>query len=395
MATYKVLQDIEAEDKLLGPLTFRQFVYAGACIFLLYLAFLTISNGFPFVAPVFVLPAFLFGFLAFPWRGEQPTEVWALAKVRFHVKPRKRIWNQSGIKELVTVTAPKYVEQNFTNGLSQTEVKSRLKALASTIDSRGWAIKNVNAATYGQPGFFGQTGDSDRLVGISSLPQPVGDAQGAEDVFDPQNSRVAQKFDTMMAASAKAHRQQIVERLQENPPAAAPVPAPPAPQQLQQTQQNDYWFLNQPAQGAASVPQDAVTFNTQVVAPGSSPSVLPVSAANPTPDEERFIKQLKNEPAFSPNMHGHLHVIQPLSAQKTARQQAPAQQQSGAASTTQQTPAQPAPQVAAQTPAPKVTQTPDPAIVELARNDDLNVATIAREAQKRKEPPDEVVISLH
>ena len=29
MATYKVIQDIEAEDKLIGPLTLRQFIYAG------------------------------------------------------------------------------------------------------------------------------------------------------------------------------------------------------------------------------------------------------------------------------------------------------------------------------------------------------------------------------
>lgn len=377
MATYKVLQDIEAEDKLLGPLTFRQFIYAGVCIFLLYLAFLTINNGFGLIAPVFVLPAFLFGFLAFPWRGEQPTEVWALAKVRFYIKPRKRIWNQSGIKELVTVTAPRQVEHDYTNGLSQNEVRSRLKALASTIDSRGWAIKNVNASMYGQAGLLNGSDTSDRLIGIGSLPQPVAtDTQGTEDMLDLQNNRVAQQFDSMMAASAKAHRAEIEKRLQENTP--PPVPPPPTPQPLQQPQQpaNDYWFLNQPTQGVSTVPQDTVTFNTQVVAPGSSASTLPVAAANPTPDEEQFIKRLKNEPAFSPNMHGHLHVIQPLSVQQAAQQVKP------------QTAQQP-------TPAPKVTQTPDPAIVDLARNDDLNVATIAREAQKRKEPPDEVVISLH
>lgn len=373
MATYKVLQDIEAEDKLLGPLTLRQFIYAGICVLLIYLAFLLITNGAGLLAPLFILPALLFGFLAFPWRGEQPTEVWALAKVRFYVKPRKRIWNQTGIRELVTITAPKQIERNYTNGLSQTEVKSRLKALAATIDSRGWAIKNVNASTYAQPGLLAANdSNSDRLIGVGSLPQPIaGDAQIPEDMLDLQNSKVAQQFDSMINASAKAHRQQIEARLQDQP--AAPVPPTPQPPQTQPT--NDYWFLNQPAQGASTVPQDTVTFNTQVVAPGSSTAGLPVTAANPTPDEEQFIKQLKAEPAFSPNMHGHLHVIQPLSTQKQG---------------------QPAsPQAAPQTPTPKVTQTPDPAIVELARNDDLNVATIAREAQKRKEPPDEVVISLH
>jgi hypothetical protein len=43
-----------------------------------------------------------------------------------------------------------------------------------------------------------------------------------------------------------------------------------------------------------------------------------------------------------------------------------------------------------------VTDEPKPGILDLANNDDLNVATLAREAQKRRElPPDEVVIALH
>ena len=45
---------------------------------------------------------------------------------------------------------------------------------------------------------------------------------------------------------------------------------------------------------------------------------------------------------------------------------------------------------------PQVTQAPDPAILELASNNDLNVATLAREANKHKEElQNEVVISLH
>jgi hypothetical protein len=143
------------------------------------------------------------------------------------------------------------------------------------------------------------------------------------------------------------------------------------------------------------VQQDNVTFNTQVVAPGAPTSALPVVAATPTADEESFIKSHKNAPAFSPNMHGHLHVIQPLSAQQQPVSQPvstvpPASDDTGAGVQTQ------AQQKVENPPTPKVTPARDTAILELARNDDLNVATIAREAQKRQEPPtDEVVISLH
>jgi len=40
MATYKVIQDIEAEDKLVGPLTLRQFIYAAIAAICGYLSFL-------------------------------------------------------------------------------------------------------------------------------------------------------------------------------------------------------------------------------------------------------------------------------------------------------------------------------------------------------------------
>src|SRR6202167_364448 len=96
MATYKVIQDIEAEDKLVGPLTLRQFIYAGIAALSGYLGFLTASKGAPFMLGVFAPITFVCGFFAFPWGKDQPTEVWALAKIRFFLKPRRRIWDQTG-----------------------------------------------------------------------------------------------------------------------------------------------------------------------------------------------------------------------------------------------------------------------------------------------------------
>src|SRR5487761_512815 len=145
MATYKVLQDIEAEDKILGPLTLRQFIYALACAAFLYICFISLSQHATYLLAIFLPPALFTGFFAYPFGRDQPTEVWALAKIRFLFLPRQRIWDQSGVKELVTITVPKKVERILTNGLSETEVQSRLQALANTIDSRGWAIKNIDA----------------------------------------------------------------------------------------------------------------------------------------------------------------------------------------------------------------------------------------------------------
>jgi len=361
VATYKLIQDIEAEDKLVGPLSFRQFVYALIACFLGYLSFVVIAKHAGFLAIIFIPPALFFGFFAVPFGKDQSTEVWALAKIRFLFKPRRRIWDQSGIKELVTITVPKKVERVFTDGLSQTEVRSRLNALASTIDSRGWAIKNVNVNLYSQPNPLA-VADSDRLIDPSSIPQevPSYDVQASDDIMDASSNPIAQQFDQMIQASSRAHRQQIVNQMQGT---AQPAQAPA-----------DYWFLNQPAAPANLAPGQATFTNSQVVLPGSTDDTVAL-AQTETPDEEALAQQLKAQHQQQPASYSHLRTLQPLGSQPT-----PA--------------ATPDPAPPAASPA-----TPDPDILSLAINNDLNVATLARQANKAKQanqpPDDEVVISLH
>ena len=390
MAQYKVLQDIEAEDKLVGPFTLRQFIYAAVTLICLYLCFIGITKHAIVIVPIFFPVALVSGFFAFPWSREQPTEIWALAKIRFLFKPRRRIWDQSGVKELVTVTAPKKVEMNYTNGLSQTEVKSRLKALADTIDTRGWAVKNVDVNLYTQPlQMPAATVSSDRLVTIDNLPQEVAgvDVQASDDILDEQNT-VAQQFDQMIQQSTQAHRQQLMQQLsqaqaqaaaqpQPSTPVAAPVISMPQPavQQSAQTSSpsNDYWFLNQQPAMAAT--------RSQIVAPGTDEDALPSATApgEPTAAEKALAEKLRQQNNSQGISYAHLRTLQPLDPKhRTAPMPAP----------------QPPQQTAAKQPTSAMPPAPDPAIIALASNNDLNVATIARQANKQ-EPPDEVVISLH
>jgi len=398
MATYKVLQDIEAEDKLVGPLTLRQFIYAAVCMVCLYICFLLVTKGAPYFAIVFLPAVFISGFFAFPWGGEQPTEIWALAKIRFMLKPRRRIWDQSGVKELVTVTAPKRIERVYTDGLSQDEVVGRLKALADTIDSRGWAIKNINPAMQQAIAGGPAPADSDRLIGVNVLPQvqPTADVQPADDMLDEQNNPVAKQFDQMLEKSDVDHRERIkleMSQASAQPPAAPPTEPvgqqlPPTAPAAPATPPNDYWFLGQaPTTGPA-----------QVVTPNEPASAMPatVAAAEPTADEKELAKRLKEQNQDSIQIsYGHMRTIQPLSARpKPAGQQA-------SPTTAVQPPAnitpsgQPTAQPATTTnPAnPPVTRQPNPDTLKYVNNDDLTVATIAR--QVNENPPDEVVISLH
>jgi hypothetical protein len=211
MATYKLIQDIEAEDHILGPLTLRQFIYGMIAAFFYYVCFILITKHVEVLLVLFLPLALLATFFAFPFKRDQPTEVWALARLQFMLKPRRRIWSQSGVKELVTITAPKKLEHNLTNGLSETEVKSRLQALALTLDTRGWAIKNLEA-TPEEAQIY--TPDSDRLIGLGTIPSPVPDynVTPEEDILDDQNPQSVHIAD-IISRTSTANRQDLVSLL--------------------------------------------------------------------------------------------------------------------------------------------------------------------------------------
>jgi len=407
MATYKVIQDIEAEDKLLGPLSLRQFIYAAICVGGLFLCYMLISRagsiGLLFT-PLFFVPAAFFGFLAFPFSKDQPTELWALARVNFLFKPRKRIWDQGGMRELVSITAPKRVEKQYTDGLSQTEVKSRLRALAETLDSRGWAVKNAGQQ-YANP----LETNPDRLVDASALPQEVA-AEVYDDPLDPSKSgQVAQHFDDMLRANEQQHRQQLIAQME-----APATPAPAAPQPPQ-----DYWFMTQ-SQAPADAPTDNVMFGSQVVNPGQ-----PLQSHTPKASNEgELLDELKQHELEKPKSYAHLPTIQPLDVQRKQaeeRQKELARQQAIAAAqqaiheaqsvestqydqlqnstdidpSMQQTTAQ-----SYQPPAKPMTPKNNAAILELSQNDDLTIETVARQANKTvgktvQNADGSVEISLH
>lgn len=349
MATYKVLQDIEAEDKFIGPLTLKQFILAAVCIVSIYISFLLLTKGvwvlvFPLV-PVIIVS----GFLAFPWGRDQPTEVWLFAKIRFMFKPRKRIWDQTGMQELVRITVPKKIEEHLSDGLSQTEVKSRLKALADTIDTRGWAIKGVDGATAAQ--LVNQS--SDRLVAASSLPQtsPTVDMPGVSDIFEnPQADAIA----SQIASSSQRHLSDVVENMRQ-------------PRQNSQAPPADFWFMNQPDPASGGM----ASFGTTPATPLVDDPGLPQYARKPAPsdpNESQILSTLHAQKSRNHDSFRNHKSLTPLGASQ---------------------PVNPG--------AYPVTAAPDPATIELARNNDRNIESIAREGARNRpsQDDDEVIVSLH
>lgn len=142
MAQYKVPQDVEAEDKLLGPFTFRQFIYlmiTGGCIGLAFGLF----QLFPLLAIIPIPFALFFGALALPIKRDQPMETYLAAIISYHLKPRKRLWHPGQRESTIEITAPKIVEQPRTRDLSEEEAGNRLSFLANVIDSEGYAVRGA------------------------------------------------------------------------------------------------------------------------------------------------------------------------------------------------------------------------------------------------------------
>ena len=142
MAQYKVPQDVEADDKLLGPFSFRQFVYLLIAAGLIALA-VGLFQLFPLLAIIPLPPVLLFLALALPIKKDQPMETYLAALVSFYLKPRKRIWMSGQRESTITITAPKIVEDNRTRNITGEEATHRLSFLANIVDTEGYAIKGA------------------------------------------------------------------------------------------------------------------------------------------------------------------------------------------------------------------------------------------------------------
>jgi hypothetical protein len=229
MATYKVPQDVEADDKLLGPFSFRQFVYLFVAAGFGLLAW-GLSQIF-FLLAIIPLPAIVFlCLLALPLRKDQPMEIYMAAMISYYRKPRNRKWDPEGIETLIEITAPKTVEVRRTKDISQGEAEARLSYLASIVDTGGWAIRGVQSA-----------GVNPALNNDISL-----EAQSAPDVLDLNNS-VAQNFDQMMSQSTARVHEEAKERMMQATytPSPTPAPVPVEPSEPTNLQFNPYPTFHQ------------------------------------------------------------------------------------------------------------------------------------------------------
>lgn len=141
MAQYKVPQDVEAEDKLLGPFTFRQFIYLmiTAGLIAIAVALFNVNPGLCVIPLPFII---FFAVLALPLKKDQPMETYFAAIVSFFLKPHQRVWTPGEPNSVIEITAPKIVEQPRYRDISGEEASHRLSFLADVVDTEGFAVSD-------------------------------------------------------------------------------------------------------------------------------------------------------------------------------------------------------------------------------------------------------------
>ena len=268
MAVYKVPQDVEADDKLIGPFSFRQFIYllivAGAG----FIGWILSQIFLPLV--VVVLPVIvLFGALALPLRKDQPMETYLAAIISFYLKPHRRLWSPDGSQALVQITAPQVVEVKRTKDLSEDEAEQRLSYLAQIVDSRGWAVRGVQG--------------SDPAVANSSMTSTaLQDAQAAPDMLD-ETAGEAHALETRLSQTDAQRHQAILEQFQAQSASLASQPqAPPVADP----------YTSIPSPVADDSQQPAVTFNPY---PAMHQSVINPVGNVPSAPEPQQAKQVEPE----------------------------------------------------------------------------------------------------
>ena len=285
MSRYKVAQDVEAEDKILGPFSFRQFIYL-----LVAAAGIALAWGLSQVfLPLAVIPVpiiLLFGALALPLRKDQPMEVYLAAVVSFYTKPRRRMWQPDGINSLIEITVPEKVEIERTKNLSQDEAERRLAYLSQLADSHGWSIRHTRV-----PDAQG-----------SMISDVYFEAQQTSDMFD-DNSSEARAMTRRIEQSNQARRRAAIERMQA-PPAALPAvadgqPLQPAPVPYQpawpQAQAQPQPFHAAPQAAPNTPPQATPPYQPPVDAAGFAP----VSPPQPRMPEPPYPAPEPQRPAVS------------------------------------------------------------------------------------------------
>ena len=214
MADHPVPQDVEADDKLIGPFGLRQFIYLMIVGGLVILA-VFLWQIFPLLIIIPAPFAIFLLLMALPLKKEQPMETYLAALFHFYFHSHNRWWAPGQRESTVLIEAPKQ-EEDLTPTINPEEASNRLSYLANVIDTEGGIVNNNMNSAF------------------------LADAADTQDMFDTADR--SGNLTSMLAKEDQQRRDNIQQIMQGTPPAATtpapatitvpvniPAPEPPAP----------------------------------------------------------------------------------------------------------------------------------------------------------------------
>ncbi len=154
MGQYKVPQDVEAEDKLIGPLSLRQFIYIIIALAWGGLMWRIFTFNIVIMIIAIIPVSGFFILLGVGRRQEQSFENYFVAFVRFMFVPRIRVWDKDTSHDMIVKADEKKPEIITEKNVS----RGSLEQLALIMDTHGTAKdptiqlqdENNQAAIYSQ-----------------------------------------------------------------------------------------------------------------------------------------------------------------------------------------------------------------------------------------------------
>ncbi len=236
MGQYKVPQNVESEDKLVGPLTMKQFIYALIGLGWGFIMWRVLSPGgsiaiIPMIISILPISGFMF-LLAFGRREEQSFENYLIALIRFMVMPRRRTWMKDPAVLEAIVDAPPPPKPHEPTAEERQQVMSRLQQLALVVDTRG----------HTKPASVQLPDDQNKAATMSQRVFIEPTAQGD---FVPSDVQVA---DDILATTNEGQHAQVVGELLQN-----------KEQQIQDTARQNMIAAAQSGEGRAPITPTNIT----------------------------------------------------------------------------------------------------------------------------------------
>jgi hypothetical protein len=229
MGTYKVPQNVEAEDKILGPLSLKQFIYALIGLGYGFLTFAILKSVLILWFIVGVPPTLFMLGLGLYQREDQPLEVFVVAIAQFFVRPKQRFWRKEPIAEVFRLEPPPPKPEPVKRDPRQ--VRSQLQQLAELVDTRGWSMKEPELQEPEEaPVIDLQDRIGSETLGLRPALAAAPVVTEADDILNTQTA-AAQNLNVLIENTVKSVRAEAVEKMRSPtaPPTPPAIPKPATP----------------------------------------------------------------------------------------------------------------------------------------------------------------------